>query len=80
MNLLEAFGSVIRRERKRKLLTQERLAELADLHHNFISLVERGKTSASLDSIAALAQALDRRPSQLVRGAERDFAEWREKK
>lgn len=74
MNWLEAFGSVIRRERTRKRLTQERLAELADLHHNFISLVERGKTAAALDSIAALAEALDRRPSQLVRAAERDFA------
>jgi len=74
MNLLEAFGSVIRRERMKRRMTQERLAELADLHHNFISLVERGKTAAALDSIAALAEALDCRPSQLIRAAERDFA------
>lgn len=74
MNLLVAFGMVIRRERERKHLTQERLAELADLHHNFVSLVERGKSAPGLDTVAALAKALNRRPSQLLRAAERELA------
>ena len=73
MDLQEAFGSVVRRERTRLGLTQEQLAELADLHTNYIGLVERGRTSAALDTIASLAQALKRRPSQLLRAAEREM-------
>ena len=72
MDLQEAFGLVVRRERKRLGLTQEQLAELADLHTNYIGLVERGRTSAALDTISSLAQALERRPSQLLRAAERE--------
>lgn len=70
-DLIRAFGEVVRRERLRLGLSQERLAEKADLHPNYISLVERGKSAAALDTIASIAAALDRRPSQLIRAAER---------
>ena len=73
MDLIEAFGRVVRSERQRQGLTQERLAELADLHTNFISLVERGKSAAAIDTLVSLAQALGRRPSQLLRAAEREM-------
>jgi hypothetical protein len=39
--------------------------------HNYISLVERGRTAPALDWIAAIARALQRKPSQLVRAAEK---------
>lgn len=67
-----AFGAVVRRERLRQGLSQEGLAERAELHANFISLLERGKSAAALDTIAAVANALGRRPSQLIRAAERE--------
>lgn len=67
---MAAFGAVVRRERLRQGLSQEKLAELAGLHPNFVSLLERGKSASALDTIAALATALGRRPSQLVRAAE----------
>ncbi len=72
--LLEAFGIVVRNERIRKGLTQEKLAELANLHHNFVSMVERGKSAPALDTIEAIASALGRRPSQLLRAAERQLS------
>ncbi len=73
MDLLAAFGVVVRRERIRQQLTQEGLAELAGLHHNYVGLVERGKSAAALDTVEALATALRRRPSQLLRAAEREL-------
>ena len=74
MDLLEAFGRVVRRDRQRRGLTQEKLAELADLHTNYVSLVERGRSAAAIDTLAALAHALGLRPSQLLRAAERELA------
>ena len=73
MDLLEALGRVVRRERARRGLTQEKLAELSDLHTNLISLIERGKSAPALDTLEAIAKALGRRPSQIVRAAEREM-------
>ncbi len=76
MDLLEALGRVIRRERKRSGLTQERLAEMANLHTNMVSLIERGRNAAAIDTLSAIAVALGRRPSQLIRAAEREIS-WK---
>ena len=51
-------GEKIRTFRKRADLTQEKLAEKADLHHNFIGEVERGNMDISLGSLVKIAQAL----------------------
>lgn len=61
------FGATVRRFREKRLLTQERLAELADLHTNYVSSVERGERNLSLHNIARLAYALDVAVSELVR-------------
>lgn len=55
---LKPVGVKIRAARKAKKLSQEKLAELADLHPTFISDVERGKTNASLHSYYSIAKAL----------------------
>jgi len=57
--ITERFGKAIRQRRRELDLTQEALAERADLHRTFISLIERGETSPSLENIERLAQALD---------------------
>lgn len=67
---MEAFGRVLRRVRTARGFSQEELAEKAELHRNFISLVERGKTKPALDSIFALADALGVRASDLIAEAE----------
>lgn len=71
MNLSKAFGIVVRERRVAMGLTQAQLADTAGLHTNFISLLERGKTSAALDSVAVIAMVLKCRPSQLLEAAER---------
>ena len=61
------LGEAIRIQRKKKRWSQERLAEKADLSTVFISRVERGKESPSLDSLVKIARALGIRVRDLVR-------------
>lgn len=61
------LGEAIRAQRKKKRWSQERLAEKADLSTVFISRVERGKESPSLDSLVKIARALGARVRDLVR-------------
>jgi XRE family transcriptional regulator, regulator of sulfur utilization len=60
-------GETIRTYRKRASLTQEKLAERADLHHNFIGEVERGNMEISLGSLLKIAKALGIRGRDLLR-------------
>jgi transcriptional regulator with XRE-family HTH domain len=59
-------GERIRNYRLRLDLTQEKLAEKADVHHNFIGEVERGNMNCSLDSLVKIAKALAVRVRDLV--------------
>jgi transcriptional regulator with XRE-family HTH domain len=59
-------GETIRTYRKRASLTQEKLAERADLHHNFIGEVERGNMEISLGSLLKIAKALGVRGRDLL--------------
>ena len=59
-------GETIRTYRKRASLTQEKLAERADLHHNFIGEVERGNMEISLGSLLKIAKALGIRARDLL--------------
>ena len=60
------LGEVIRAERLARDLTQEQLAEKADLSLNFIGNVERGEQAVSLDSIVQIAAALKITVQELV--------------
>jgi len=48
----------IRRLRKAMGLSQEQLAELAQLHRTFVSQIERCVTNISIDSLERVAQGL----------------------
>lgn len=60
------FAGNLRRVRTDQALSQEKLAELAGLHRTYISQVERGVVSISLDSIERLAKALGVAEEELV--------------
>jgi transcriptional regulator with XRE-family HTH domain len=60
-------GETIRAYRKKVGLTQEKLAERAGLHHNFIGEVERGNMEVSLTSLVKIAKALRVRVVDLLR-------------
>ena len=54
-----AFGMVLRQIRHSLKITQEELAYRADLDRTYISLLELGANSPSLDTIFLLCNALD---------------------
>ena len=52
------FAANIRRVRQNQGISQERLAELSDLHRTYVGSVERGERNVSIDSMERLATAL----------------------
>ena len=57
----------LRRLRKANGLTQEKLAELANLHLVYISMIERSASNISIESLDRLAIALNCDISDLLR-------------
>ena len=51
MDALEAFAANLRRARETAGLTQERLAELVDLHMTDVGRIERGERDPSVNSL-----------------------------
>ena len=64
--VLKDFGKQLRNLREQKGLSQERLAELADVHRTYQGLIERGRANPTLLAIVALARALKVRPAKLL--------------
>lgn len=60
------FGKKLRELRLKRALSQEKLAEMADLHRNYVGMLERGQQSPSLDAIVKLAHALKVKPAVLI--------------
>ena len=58
-DILKLFWNNIRRYRKEKNISQEKLAELTDLHRTYISDIERSKRSISLSNVQKIAEALE---------------------
>lgn len=53
------IGQRIRSRRQKLQMTQEELAEKADLHHTYIGQVERGEKNLTVAALAKILQALD---------------------
>lgn len=70
MVFTKAFGLVVREARARARLTQERLAFKAGIHPTYLSQVERGLKSPSLEVVGALARALHEKAHSLIQAAE----------
>lgn len=56
--ILKAVGAQVRSLRKARKLSQEQLAERADLHYTMIGAVERGKRNITLENLAKIAKGL----------------------
>ena len=69
--LTKAFGMVLRAARAEAGLSQERLAFKAGIHPTYLSQLERGVKSPTLDVVAGLAKALHQRAHVLVEAAEK---------
>jgi transcriptional regulator with XRE-family HTH domain len=62
----QVFAENMREARKRRGLTQERLAFAMRMHRTEISLLERGERDPRLSTLVRLARALDCTPSSLL--------------
>jgi transcriptional regulator with XRE-family HTH domain len=62
----KTLGENIRSCRQKLNWSQEKLAERADLHHNYIGDIERGEENVSVDALMRIAAALKVRLSDLV--------------
>lgn len=67
MKVLVSLGKKVRSLRRSQELSQEELAENADLDRTYISGIERGKRNVSIINLAKIATALGVTVSELVR-------------
>lgn len=70
-SLSQAFGAVVRERRLAAGISQEGLAQAADLHPTYVSMVERGIRNPTLDVAQRLANALNIGLPDLVKRAEK---------
>lgn len=66
MNLRAVFGLNVQRLRRERKLSQEQLSFIARRTRAYISSVEAGRRNATLDTLEALAKALDVAPEELI--------------
>lgn len=69
--LSPCLADVIRKRREAAGLSQEELADRADMHRTYISLVERVKRNLSVDALDRIAAGLGVAASTLLAEAER---------
>lgn len=65
MDLRKRVGTLVAVHRRRRGLTQQRLAELTDMSPDMISRIETGGTGLSFPTIEKLSAALEIDPAQL---------------
>lgn len=66
-NLNQAFGTALTKFRTRRTWSQEHLGFESELTRTYISLLERGKRSPTLNTIFRLAAALDVDADEVIR-------------
>lgn len=73
--LVAAFAGLLRERRERAGLTQEDLAERADVSARFISFLETGRRQPSLSALAALSTGIGTSMTDLVAELEERYRE-----
>ncbi|MDD2534856.1 MAG: helix-turn-helix transcriptional regulator [Eubacteriales bacterium] len=70
MDLIQILATNLKRIRAERGLSQEKLAEIVDLHRTYISGIERGTRNVSIRNIEKIAAALGVRASSLLEEAD----------
>ena len=66
--ILCSFGQCLAKHRRAKGLSQEALAEKADLDRTYLSDIERGVRNPGIKNVILIAKALGITPSDLMKG------------
>jgi transcriptional regulator with XRE-family HTH domain len=69
-NYARFFGEVVRKHRKARFLSQEELAERADLASKMVSLIERFERNPTVNVADSIAQAMSVPLWRLIKDAE----------
>lgn len=64
--VLKNFGDKVRQLRRLKNLSQENLADKANLHRTYIGMIERAEKNITLINIEKIANALEVKLSDLL--------------
>ena len=67
MTLGETVAENLKRIRLERGLSQEELADLAEVNRNYIGMIERGENSPTVDMIERIAKALGTDPAGLFK-------------
>ena len=67
--VVRRIGRTIRSLRLKQKLSQEAYAERADVHRNYVGLIERGERTPNIRNLVKLAKGLGLKPSELLRAA-----------
>lgn len=59
MDIKQKFGVKIKELRKQKGLSQEKLANLAEIDRTYLPTIEKGERNVSIEVVEKLAKALD---------------------
>jgi transcriptional regulator with XRE-family HTH domain len=65
-DILEKFGEKLKEYRKLKGLSQEQLAEKANMHRTYIGMLERAEKNITLLNIEKIAIALEIKITDLI--------------
>lgn len=71
--LTAAFAAAVKRHRKRRGISQEKLAESAAVHRTYVGLIERGERTPTIDVAERIAKAFGLSLSALIKEAEREL-------
>ncbi len=58
-DILSVIGNAVRKERRHRGWTQERLAEMSHVDRSFLSKIERGEVNVSVLTLCEIAKALN---------------------
>ncbi|MGH1478968.1 MAG: helix-turn-helix domain-containing protein [Geminicoccales bacterium] len=67
MGLRQTVAKNLKRLRQEKELSQEELADRAEINRNYVGMIERAENAASVDILEKLAQALGVKPVEFFR-------------
>lgn len=71
----QVFGKTLRKYRLQQKLSQESLAELANLDRTYISQIERGLKSPSIPTLISLAKALKIKACSFIAEVEEEMSQ-----
>ncbi|MCY7912992.1 helix-turn-helix domain-containing protein [Bacillus haynesii] len=77
-NILKVLGETIKQRRTTLKISQEKYAELCNVHRTYISQIERGLKNVSVKVLFSLAENLNTTPSELIKEVEQQLESKKE--